>query len=263
MNPLKRWYLQSPIFNFNLVERDRWVARQAAAVVPGSRVLDVGAGSCPYRRHFSGCEYRTQDFTGLTAEQLRDKHGYGQIDYVCDATAIPVPDGSFDVVLCTEVLEHVPDPAGVVREIGRVLRPGGTLLLTAPLGSGLHQTPYHFFGGYTPFWYRKTLAEAGFGDIEIEANGGFFKHYGQETIRLAKLTAPHRMRAPWLLRAIWTPFWLASLPWMLVICPALAHFFDRFDDKQEFTIGYHVSANRQMQTLSPIAAEDREVLARR
>jgi SAM-dependent methyltransferase len=202
MNALKRWYLESRIFNFNLVERDRWIARQAAGVAPGSRVLDVGAGSCPYRRHFSGCDYRTQDFTALEDEQLRDKHGYGQIDYICDATSIPVEGGSFDVVLCTEVLEHVPDPAGVVREIARVLRPGGKLLLTAPLGSGLHQTPYHFYGGYTPFWYRKTLAEAGFYNIEIEANGGFFKHYGQETIRLAKLTAPHCFPAPLALRCL-------------------------------------------------------------
>ena len=244
MNILKRWFLQSPIYNFNVVERDRWVSRQAAAVPPGSRVLDVGAGSCPYRRHFEGCIYRTQDFVALNPAQLLDKQGYGQIDYICDAEAIPVEDGSFDLVLCTEVLEHVPDPAGVVKELSRLLRPGGTLLLTAPLGSGLHQAPYHFYGGYTPFWYRKTLQEAGFDHIEIEANGGFFKHYGQETIRLAKLTAPGRLRSSWLLKALWAPVWIAALPWMVGICPVLAYYFDRFDDSQDFTIGYHVSATK-------------------
>jgi SAM-dependent methyltransferase len=244
MSPFKRWFLDSPIYNFNLVERDRWVARQAAAVPPGSRVLDVGAGSCPYRRHFKRCNYETQDFVALSPEQLRDKQGYGQIDYICDATDIPVEGGAFDVVLCTEVLEHVPDPVGVVRELGRVLRPGGTLLLTAPLGSGLHQVPFHFYGGYTPYWYCKTLQEAGFDQIRIEANGGFFKHYGQETIRLAKLTAPNRVAAPFLFKILWTPFWLAALPWMIVVCPLLAHYFDRFDEKQEFTIGYHVSATK-------------------
>jgi SAM-dependent methyltransferase len=251
MNPLKRWFLGSPIYNFNLVERDRWVSRQAAAVPPGSWVLDVGAGSCPYRHHFSGCTYKTQDFVALSPEQLRDKQGYGQIDYVCDATDIPVEDGAFDVVLCTEVLEHVPDPVRVVRELGRVLRPGGTILLTAPLGSGLHQLPFHFYGGYTPFWYSKTLQEAGFENIQIEANGGFFKHYGQETIRLAKLTAPTRLSAPFLFKLFWTPFWLAALPWMIIICPLLAHYFDRLDDKQEFTIGYHVSATKLARTGTP------------
>ena len=242
MRRVKRWFLESPIYNFNLVERDRWVRRQAARIPPGSKVLDLGAGSCPYRDYFGDCIYKTQDFAALSPEQLRDKQGYGQIDYVCDATAIPVEDGAFDVVLCTEVLEHVPDPAGVVREISRVLRPGGVALLTAPLGSGLHQTPYHFYGGYTPFWYRKVLQEAGCEDIEIEANGGFFKHYGQETIRLAKLTAPHRLPSPAWFKLLWTPVWLASLPWMVGVCPLVAHYFDRFDDKKEFTIGYHVAA---------------------
>jgi len=244
MKPLKRWFLNSPIYNFNVVERDRWVSRQAAGVPSGSRVLDVGAGSCPYRRHFAGCKYETQDFVALRPDQLRDKHGYGQIDYVCDATEIPVEDGTFDVVLCTEVLEHVPDPVRVVRELGRVLRPGGILLLTAPLGSGLHQLPFHFYGGYTPHWYIKTLQEAGFDEIRIEANGGFFKHYGQETIRLAKLTAPMRIPAPLLFKILWTPFWLAALPWMIAVCPLVAHYFDRLDDRQEFTVGYHVAATR-------------------
>jgi ubiquinone/menaquinone biosynthesis C-methylase UbiE len=251
MNLLKRWYLNSPVYNFNLVERDRWVARQAGRIPPGSRVLDVGAGSCPYRSHFHHCVYRTQDSAALSPEQLRDKHGYGQINYVCSATDIPVDDGSFDVVLCTEVLEHVPEPARVVAELGRVLRPGGVLLLTAPLGSGLHQLPLHFYGGYTPFWYRKVLQEAGFERVEIEANGGFFKHYGQETIRLAKLTAPTRLAAPLLFRLFWTPFWLAALPWMLLLCPAMAYYFDRWDHQRDFTIGYHVSASRSEARVQP------------
>jgi SAM-dependent methyltransferase len=160
------------------------------------------------------------------------------------------------------VLEHVHDPVRVVRELGRVLRPGGTLLLTAPLGSGLHQVPFHFYGGYTPFWYRKTLLEAGFHKISIEANGGFFKHYGQETIRLAKLTAPFRLRSSLVFKAFWTPFWLAALPWMVVVCPLLAHYFDRLDDQQEFTVGYHVSATKStVASYSDAVARDAVALA--
>jgi SAM-dependent methyltransferase len=242
MNHLKQWFLRSRIYNFNLVERDLWVARQAETIPSGAKVLDVGAGSCPYRRHFASCEYYTQDFIALQPDQLRDKQGYGRIDYVCDATNIPVAGGEFDVVLCTEVLEHVPEPALVVRELGRILRPGGKLLLTAPLGSGLHQVPFHYYGGYTPFWYQKVLKEAGFINVQIEANGGFFKHYAQETIRLAKLTAPNRLPAPLALRLLWAPVWLACLPWFVLICPMIAHYFDSFDLKKDFTIGYHVSA---------------------
>src|SRR5690242_7099149 len=83
---------------FNTTFRDLWVAHQAATLSAGAKVLDLGAGSCPYRPLFTHCEYHAQDFTGLQGAQLRHG-GYGQIDYVCDATAIPVPDGSFDAVL--------------------------------------------------------------------------------------------------------------------------------------------------------------------
>src|SRR5262245_22280792 len=123
----------SDLLAFNLRNRDRWVAAQAVEVPAGSRVIDVGAGSAPYRSVFRHCEYKTQDFKQLEDAQLRDGQ-YAVIDFVCDAKSIPVPNGSFDVVLCTEMLEHHPEPIAVVRELSRILAPGGRLLLTAPLG---------------------------------------------------------------------------------------------------------------------------------
>jgi len=49
-----------------------------------------------------------------------------------DALAIPFPDGTFDRVICSEVLEHIPDDIGAMRELARVLRPGGTMAITVP-----------------------------------------------------------------------------------------------------------------------------------
>jgi len=49
-----------------------------------------------------------------------------------DALAIPFPDGTFDRVICSEVLEHIPDDLGAMRELARVLRPGGTMAITVP-----------------------------------------------------------------------------------------------------------------------------------
>lgn len=227
------------VYAFNQYERDRWVARQAAQVPAESRVLDVGAGSCPYRALFAHCEYKTHDFAQLKPDQLLGQKGYGPIDYVSDILSIPVPDASFDVILCTEVLEHVPEPIRAVREFARMLKPGGRLILTAPLGSGLHQEPYHFYGGFTPYWYRKFLVEAGFQNITIEPNGGFFKHYGQESLRFELLLAPWRVGG-----LVWFPFWLLSLPWFAVICPLLGHILDRLDRDRAFTVGYHVTAVR-------------------
>ena len=237
---LRRRLAHSSLFAFNPIFRDRWVRARAAETPAGARVLDVGAGSCPYRNAFSHCRYETQDFTQLTPEQLR-YGGYGRIDYVCDASAIPVPDGSFDAVLCTEMLEHVPDPVAVVRELGRVLRPGGRLMLTAPLGSGIHQEPYHFVGGFTPFWYQRFLTEAGFQDITVEANGGSLLFFGQESIRFMRSTRPFK-DLPASTSLWWAPLWLALLPILGVLIPAVTHLLDRHDGAQRQTVGYHVTA---------------------
>jgi SAM-dependent methyltransferase len=243
MNALVRAAKRSRLYNFNQIDRDAWVARQARTVAAGSRVLDVGAGSAPYRRLFAHCEYRTQDFAQLTPEQLRDG-GYGRIDYVCDAAAIPVPPASFDAIVCTEVLEHVPDPARVLVEFARILRPGGRAFLTAPLGSGIHQEPHHYFGGFTPWWYRRFLAEAGFESIAIEANGGTFRLFGQESVRFVRMTWPTRLPMSWPARLAWTPAWLLLAPVLGGLVPMAAAVLDRFDREQRFTVGYHVTATR-------------------
>jgi ubiquinone/menaquinone biosynthesis C-methylase UbiE len=232
------------LLTFNLSNRDHWVAQQAARVPAGADVLDVGAGSAPYRGLFAHCRYRTQDFAQLRPDQLR--HGsYAAIDLVCDATAIPVEAASFDVVLCTEMLEHVPMPQAVVQELARVLRPGGRLLLTAPLGSGIHQEPHHYFGGFTPFWYQRFLTEAGFEDIVVEANAGFFSYFGQESLRFLQMTRPLGgvLPTPWSIGFL--PFWLLLLPLLGLGFPLLGWLFDRFDRERRFTVGYHVTATRR------------------
>jgi SAM-dependent methyltransferase len=233
------------IFSFSVYELDQWVSQQASQVLPGSRVLDVGAGSCRYRSLFAHCEYKTQDFkqhVGSTVGPLADRGiwKYGDIDYVSDAANIPVPDGAFDVILCTEVLEHVPEPIQVVRELGRILKSGGKLILSAPLTSGLHQEPFHFYGGYTPYWYQRFLGEAGFEHIEVTANGGFFKHYGQESQRFSALLDPRRVHG--LARYFLLPFWLITLPWFRLVLPLACHWLDRLDTHRGFTVGYHVTA---------------------
>jgi SAM-dependent methyltransferase len=233
------------IFAFNTYARDQFVKQWAERVSPESRVLDVGAGPCRYRALFAHCEYYAQDFAkyegsekGLLAD--KDQWSYGKLDFVSDARSIPVVAASFDAVLCTEVLEHVPEPIAVVHEIARILRPGGKVLLAAPLGSGLHQEPYHYYGGYTPYWYYKFLAEAGFTEIQVVANGGFFKHYGQESQRFSALIDPRRVFG--LARYFLLPIWVLTLPWFRGVLPVVCHYLDRLDAHKGFTVGYHINA---------------------
>ncbi len=149
--------------------RDSWIQQQASALPKGSRVLDAGAGASKYRPFFAHCQYATQDFCQYQGELVK----YTQpIDYVCEITAIPLPDQSLDAIVCTEVFEHVVDPPAVLAEFRRLLRPGGKLLLTAPFLSHMHMEPYHYYGGFTHFWYRYWLPERGFKIDSINPIGG-------------------------------------------------------------------------------------------
>jgi SAM-dependent methyltransferase len=226
---------------FNARSRDKWVADRASSVASGSRVLDVGAGTAPYRNLFAHCRYETQDFARYDGYKGPEGQ-YADIDYVSDITAIPVPDATFDVILCTEVLEHVPRPIEALREMARITKPGGRLFLTAPLGSGLHQEPYHFYGGYTDHWYRKFLPEFGCDVVSIEPNHGFFAHLGQECARAKsqfdRLGLKHGG-------------YEAELYYLTY--DMLPRFFYQLDQKnlfREFTIGFHVEARRNETPLS-------------
>jgi ubiquinone/menaquinone biosynthesis C-methylase UbiE len=244
LSAIRSVFANSDFFAFNVRNRVIWVANQATMVPAGSRVLDVGAGSAPYRALFAHCDYKTHDFVQLKDAQLRYGR-YAPIDFVSDAKSIPVPDASFDAVLCTEVLEHVPEPIAVVRELGRIVAPGGRLILTAPLGSGIHQEPYHFYGGYTPYWYQRFLKEAGFESVAVTANAGTLRHVSQETIRFVRMTRPFSMAAPWCGQLLWLPVWLVLAPVLALGVPLAAKFLDRFDREQRFTVGYHVTAIRR------------------
>ncbi len=237
--PLK----QSDLFAFNLRNRDRWVAQQAALLPKGARVLDAGAGSAPYRPLFAHCRYETQDFKQLENHQLRHA-AYAPMDYVCDITGIPVEDATFDAVLCTEVIEHHPEPIRVLYELARILKPGGRLLVTAPLGSGIHQEPFHYYGGFTPYWYRAFLEKAGFETIAVVPNGGSYRHFAQESVRFVRETRPFGPMLPATTSVAWAPLWLLLAPVLGLAVPLTCSWLDRFDKECRFTVGYHVTATR-------------------
>lgn len=132
------------------------------------RVLDVGCGLQPYRELLGP---KVTEHVGL------DRPGkFTAPDVEGDATNLPFEPATFDAVLSTQVLEHVPDPHAAVAQIARVLKPGGRVVLTAPGCWPHHEQPYDFFR-YTRFGLEE-LFRKDFVDVRITEQGGTFSTIG-------------------------------------------------------------------------------------
>ncbi len=235
------------IYAYNRMRRDRWLIHQANNIPSGSKVLDVGSGSCPHREKFNHCDYFSHDFARLSDHQIQDQRGYGKIDFVSDILNIPVPDKSFDVILCTEVIEHIPDPISAIKEISRIIKPGGILLITAPLQSGLHQEPYHFYGGYTKYWYQKFLTENDFCDLKIEPNGSLHTTYFALGLTIVKSFLDVIIENKNIITKLITLLSLIIFsPVLLIINPIFCFFWESIYQQKGFTAGYHVMAKKSL-----------------
>jgi SAM-dependent methyltransferase len=175
----------------NAATRDAWVAQALAALPSGARLLDAGAGECQYKKHCGHLKYVAQDIAvydgkGDTGLQT-GSWDFSQIDIVSDILDIPEPDASFDAVLCTEVLEHLPDPVRALDEMARLLRPGGMFIITAPFWSLTHFAPYHYATGFNRYFYESHLGRLGFDIVEMTPNGNFFECVGQELRRVTDM----------------------------------------------------------------------------
>lgn len=123
----------------------------AADLGPAPSVLDYGADDSPYRRHLPRrATYRAADLAG---------NARADVEVGADGT-LPVADDTVDLVLSTQVLEHVDDPALYLSECARVLRPGGSLVLTTHGIMYLHRDPQDYWR-WTCDGLEKVVREAG------------------------------------------------------------------------------------------------------
>lgn len=157
-------------------ERMRFRKAASLARVPaGAAVLDIGARDCGLRRVLPA-DVRYQ---GIEIDPA-----YGRPDVLVHdiSRGIPFPSGAYDFVFCLEVLEHVPNPAGTLAEIHRVLKPGGVLTLSVP-------NPYHFKEvfwnlfripdrqGHFFAWTWQTMTRLGeLSGFRLERIGGTYLH---------------------------------------------------------------------------------------
>lgn len=166
-----------------------WLEAVLKKLPAGLRLLDAGAGERQFAKFCSHLEYVAQDFAAYNGQGDGKGLQMGswdqtQLDIVSDITAIPEPNASFDVILCVEVFEHLPDPIAALREFSRLLRTGGQLIITAPFCSLTHFAPYHFYSGFNRYFYEIHLPTQGFQIVELVANGNFFEYISQEIRRI-------------------------------------------------------------------------------
>jgi SAM-dependent methyltransferase len=214
--------LQRHILHFESRIEDE-VQRFASGLPPAARVLDAGAGECQYAEHFSNFRYTAVDL-GIGDGQW----SYSRLDAVADLLSLPFPDRAFEAAINIVTLEHVTDPARVIQELFRCLKPGGRLLLITPLEWEEHQEPHDFFR-YTRYGLDHLTKRAGFTDVKIEAVGGFFRLLSRRLLNSAQFF----------------PGAFAILP-ALAFGPAalLLPFLDTLDKKRNFTLGHICTARK-------------------
>ncbi len=126
------------------------------------RVLDVGCGAKPYAALFNG---RCSEYVGC------DEYPADPSVVRCPADHLAFADGEFDLVFCSQVLEHVARPWAVVGECSRVLRPGGVALFTAPFLFPHHPSPTDFYR-FTHEGLSSLAQQAGLEVEEVSAQCG-------------------------------------------------------------------------------------------
>jgi SAM-dependent methyltransferase len=175
-------------------------------------VLDVGCGQSPYRYLL---DPRSTHYVGIDILDA-DRFDYANDEIVpFDGEHIPFPEGHFDAIFCTEVLEHVAHFQELVDEIHRVLKRGGVAVFTVPWSARYHYVPYDFFR-YTPS-SLDTIFER-FENTAITPRGTDVSAIGSKLVVLWSRNLVPSQR--W--KLIFVPFWILTSP-ILVAALIVAH----------------------------------------
>jgi SAM-dependent methyltransferase len=150
----------------------RYVQEACAAYARGA-VLDIGCGEQPYR---TLVRQYTDRYTAV--EHPLSPAAPAVVDAFADIYTLPFKDSSFSTILCSAVLEHLAEPETALREMYRVLKPGGAIICTVPLIWHIHEAPRDFYR-YTRYGIEHVFTHAGFSVTEVKAMSGFCVTFGQ------------------------------------------------------------------------------------
>jgi SAM-dependent methyltransferase len=190
------------------------------------RVIDLGCGDMPFR-----------DLVGAQATVYHGLDRFprsGEVAFCADIQDMSmVADASYEVAICLDVLEHVPDPCRALREASRILAPGGTLILSVPQLSRLHDEPLDYYR-YTAHGIRHLLESQGFYVLQMERRGGLVSFLGHQVSTL-------------LLCGVWSIPILRQLAWFVnsrLFVPGCYQLDQVLDHGGVFAMGYGVVAQK-------------------
>ena len=177
----------------NANERLVFVQNELSKIPDRMKILDAGCGDQQYRKYCAHLEYYGQDLGKYTFPDrkmineigIKKKFEYGELNYVGNIWEIEEKDAFFDVILCTEVLEHIPYPNETLAEFSRLLKPGGKLILTAPSNCLRHFDPYFIYSGFSDRWHEKFLMDNNMDIEKIETVGDYYSWLKVEIARTA------------------------------------------------------------------------------
>lgn len=172
--------------------REQWVIDKLNDIPKGKILLDAGAGEQKYKPYCAHLKYISQDFGKYIPNETNvglqsDSWNYDGLNLICDIIDIPLEDNLIDVILCTEVFEHLKNPLLALKEFSRLIKPGGLLILTAPFCCLTHMAPHFYYNGFSEYWYKEHLGDNGFEIIEFAFNGNYFKYLCQELFRVESM----------------------------------------------------------------------------
>jgi len=174
----------------------------------GDVVIDIGCGEKPY---YPIVTNKLKAYIGI------DLVPSVPVDIVSVGERLPLCSTCADVIVSFQVLEHVKDPANVLREVGRVLRKGGTVILSVPCIYVYHPTPGDYWR-WTPAGFKLFLEKEGFEVLKMWANGGLITAISVpiliQVARIAKKVERRRILRP---LAIFPRFSIIVTNWIVNI----------------------------------------------
>jgi SAM-dependent methyltransferase len=183
----------------NEAHRFLFVSNWISELRKKSTVLDIGAGTRPFLEvcRKNELKYLSHDFNQYVPSSLNiglQSFGYmaSDHDFIFDISDLPtnITDNAF----CTEVLEHVPDPVIALKSCMGAVKNGGSLLITVPLFSFIHQAPYYFSAGLSPWWFKYHAGQFGAKSIKIIIVGDYVDFLIQEIPRIFEVIRHQKSR---------------------------------------------------------------------